>query len=88
MALAASQMVAEHTGELLLSSQNCDRLFRTKTQKASLFKNDVLNLQVGVLGILNNGLMHRCTRVWSDKTIGSIQQVWTECKKFLGIKKV
>ncbi len=58
MALAASQIVAEDTGELLLSSQNCDRLLRAEMQKESLIKNDVLNLQVGVLGMLNIGLMY------------------------------
>lgn len=73
MALATSQIVAGDTGELLLSSQNCDKLFQTKVQKESLFKNDVLNLQMGVIGMFNTGLMYRCTGAWSDKTIGSLQ---------------
>lgn len=85
VALAASQITAGHTREFLLSDQFCDKLLRTKLQKDSLLKKKyyyVINLQIGVLGILNAGSICKWTGEWSERTIESMRQVWTALKKF------
>lgn len=86
LALAASQIIAGDTRESLLSCQNSDRLFQVKVQEGS-FKREELNFQVGDLGMLNSGLIVRCTDAWSDKTIESMWHAETDCKYYLGMKK-
>lgn len=51
-------------------------------QKELLFKNDVLTLQMGVLGMLNPGLLHKCTGAMSDKTVGATWQVLQTVNSF------
>lgn len=87
MALAASHIVAGDTGEFWLSSQNWSKFSRINIQEESLFKSAILNFQTGVLGIWDGGITCNCREAWSDRTIESIKQSWTLCKKLLGIKK-
>lgn len=66
--MVVSQVIAGDNRRFLLSGPNFDRLFRTKAQKRSPFRYDVLNLRIEGQGMLDAGSICKCSEVLSDKT--------------------